>query len=53
MNVELLTKEDIKSLKTELIEEIKTLLNPNLEKKEWLKSSDVIKVLNSNKKNAA
>ncbi len=46
MNVELLTKDDIQNLKDELIIEIKKLLNSSTDQKEWLKSSDVLQLLN-------
>ncbi len=46
MNVELLTKGDIRDLKTEIIDEIKKLIQGLLEQKEWLKSNDVMKLLN-------
>lgn len=46
MNVELLTKGDIKELKNEIIDEIKKMFQSPLEQKEWLKSNDVMKLLN-------
>ena len=46
MNLEILTRDDIKNLKTELIEEIRRMIQPQSESKEWLKSSDVMKLLN-------
>lgn len=46
MNVEFITKQDLYNLKTEILSEIKALgLSPTQEK-EWLKSSDVQKILN-------
>lgn len=45
MNIELITKADIHSLKTELLEEIKKLFQSTGEQKEWLKSSEVKKLL--------
>lgn len=46
MNVELLTKNDIQSLKAEIIDEIKKIFSRNNETKEWLKSADVMTMLN-------
>ena len=46
MNVELLTKGDIHQLKNEIIDEIKKMFQSPLEQKEWLKSNDVMKLLN-------
>lgn len=46
MNLEILTRDDIKNLKVELIEEIRRMIQPQSESKEWLKSSDVMKLLN-------
>lgn len=48
MAVELITKEDLNSFKTELLTEIRTLLKPkasNPAQKEWLKSYEVRKLL--------
>lgn len=45
MNVELITKADIHSLKSEIVEEIKKLFMPQAEQKEWLKSSEVMQML--------
>lgn len=47
MNVELITKEDLKLFKTELLTEIRQLIKPGKDQsKQWLKSADVRKVLN-------
>ncbi|MCX2431612.1 helix-turn-helix domain-containing protein [Pedobacter sp. GR22-10] len=47
MNVELITKEDLRNLKTELLSEIKQLIKPGeSENRQWLKSADVRKLLN-------
>lgn len=45
--IELLTKDDLKTFKTELLFEIKTMLNPDESiSKKWLKSNEVRKLLN-------
>ncbi|MFI5137803.1 MAG: helix-turn-helix domain-containing protein [Sphingobacteriales bacterium] len=45
--IELITKEDLKTFKTELLTEIKQLLKPGTgESKKWLKSNEVRKLLN-------
>lgn len=46
MHLELMTRDDMKNFKTELLEEIRRMLQPHSENKEWLKSSDVTKLLN-------
>ena len=46
MNVELITRNDIQSLKAEIIDEIKKIFSRTNETKEWLKSSDVMTMLN-------
>jgi len=46
MNFEILTREDMKVFKMELLDEIRKMIQPNAETKEWLKSSDVMKLLN-------
>ncbi len=46
MNLEILTREDMKNFKLELLEEIRRIIQPASEQKEWLKSSDVMKILN-------
>jgi len=45
MQLELVTKQDFQDLKNELIDEIRNIFNPAQEKKEWLKSNDVMKLL--------
>jgi len=46
MNVELLTKEDLKIFKTELLNEIKEIIKPGAgQSKQWLKSNEVRKLL--------
>jgi len=47
MNVELITKEDLKELKNDLLNEIKAIVQPGEgQSKKWLKSSEVRKLLN-------
>lgn len=48
MQVEILTREDLKQFKTELLEELKEALNGRQypELKPWLKSAEVRKLLN-------
>ncbi|WP_299285234.1 helix-turn-helix domain-containing protein [uncultured Mucilaginibacter sp.] len=47
MNVELVTREDLKAFKSELIEEIKRIVQPGQPTtKKWLKSNEVRKLLN-------
>jgi hypothetical protein len=47
MNVELITKEDLKNFKTEMLNEIRQLIRPGQsENRQWLKSADVRKLLN-------
>ncbi|PVD53599.1 DNA-binding protein [Terrimonas sp.] len=45
MEIELITKADFHSLKSEIVDEIKRLFQSPVEQKEWLKSSDVMKML--------
>jgi len=46
MNVELITKEDLKQFKSELLQEIKAIMQPvQGESKKWLKSNEVRKML--------
>lgn len=46
MNVELITKEDLKQFKCELILELKQILKPETaHTKQWLRSSEVRKLL--------
>jgi hypothetical protein len=47
MNLEIITKEDLKEFKTELLTEIGKLMQPGQgEAKKWLKSNEVRKLLN-------
>ncbi len=47
MNVEIITKEDLKQFKTEMLYEIKQLIKPEEgQAKQWLKSAEVRKMLN-------
>lgn len=47
MEISIVTKEDLQQLKNELLEEIKRLLEKeNRAHKEWLRSSEVRKLLN-------
>lgn len=46
MNLDLLTREDFQIFKRELLEEIRLIVQPHAEKKDWLKSADVQKILN-------
>lgn len=47
MNVELITREDLKNLKTEMLNEIRQLMKPGQsENRQWLKGADVRKLLN-------
>lgn len=47
MNVELITREDLKQFKTEMLIEMKHLLKPDQgQSKQWLKSYEVRKLLN-------
>jgi hypothetical protein len=46
MNVELLTKEDLKNFKTELLNDIREMIKPGAgQSKQWLKSNEVRKML--------
>jgi len=45
MNIDLITREDLKLLKSELITELKEVLQPQAYTKTWLKSADVRKIL--------
>lgn len=45
MEIELITKADFHSLKSEIVEEIKRLFQTPGEQKEWLKSADVMQLL--------
>lgn len=47
MQVELITREDLKTFKNELLNEIKQIVQPPQgQSKQWLKSSEVRKLLN-------
>lgn len=47
MNVEIITKDDLKEFKTEMLAEIKQLIKPEEgQAKQWLKSAEVRKLLN-------
>ena len=47
MNVEIITTEDLKQFKTEMLAEIKQLIKPEEgQVKQWLKSAEVRKLLN-------
>lgn len=47
MQVELITREDLKTFKNELLNEIKQIVQPPQgQSKKWLKSSEVRKMLN-------
>lgn len=46
MNVELITKEDLRQFKTELLNDIKAIVQPQGQSKQWLKSAEVRKLLN-------
>ena len=45
MEIELITKADIHSLKNDIVEEIKKLFQAPTDQKEWLKSTDVMNLL--------
>lgn len=45
MNIELLTKSDFHTLKSEILDEIKRLFQAPSDQREWLKSSDVMNLL--------
>ena len=46
MTFEVITKDDLKTLKKEIITELKTILGSQNEQKKWLKSADVRELLN-------
>lgn len=47
MKVDLITKDDLADFKTQLIEELKALLQPQISKqKKWLRSAEVRRMLN-------
>lgn len=45
MEIELITKADFHTLKSEIVDEIKRLFQTPGEQKEWLKSADVMQLL--------
>lgn len=46
MKLEVITKDDLKTLKQEIVTELKSILGDQQEQKKWLKSSDVREMLN-------
>jgi len=47
MNLEIITKDDLKQFKTEMLAEIRQLIKPeDRQIKQWLKSAEVRKLLN-------
>ncbi len=47
MHMEIITKEDLRQLKTEMLAEIRQLIKPeDRQNKQWLKSAEVRKLLN-------
>ena len=46
MTFEVITKQDLDNLKSEIIKEVSTLLGGRREEKKWLKSADVREMLN-------
>jgi hypothetical protein len=46
MTFEVITKDDLKTLKQEIITELKTILGSQTTQKKWLKSADVREMLN-------
>ena len=47
MNLEIITKEDLREFKNELLAEIRQLMKPGqVQSKKWLKSNEVRKLLN-------
>ena len=46
MQVEIITKDDLRQFKTELLNDIKTIFKPQEKVKKWLKSAEVRKLLN-------
>ena len=46
MHLEIITKDDLKTLKQEIITELRTILGGKTEQKKWLKSADVRELLN-------
>ena len=46
MQVEIITKDDLRQFKTELLNDINAIVKPHKNAKEWLKSAEVRKMLN-------
>ena len=48
MSVQIITTDDLREFKTELLDEIRNIINPqkSLTQKKWLKSSEVRRLLN-------
>ena len=46
MTFEVITKDDLKTLKQEIISELSVIFRSQTEQKKWLKSADVRKMLN-------
>lgn len=46
MQVEIITKDDLRQFKTELLNDIKDIVKPQEKASEWLKSAEVRKMLN-------
>lgn len=46
MSVEIITKEDLRQFKTELLSDIKAMITPQEKPNKWLKSAEVRKMLN-------
>lgn len=46
MQLEIITKDDLRQFKTELLNEISAIVKPQETAKEWLKSAEVRKMLN-------
>lgn len=45
MSATIITTDDLRDFKVELIDEIKQMLNPTTEHKQWLRSSEIRKML--------
>ncbi|PCI09970.1 MAG: DNA-binding protein [Flavobacteriaceae bacterium] len=45
MTLEIITKDDLKTLKQEIIEELKTIVGGKTAQKRWMKSADVKELL--------
>ena len=46
MQLEIITKDDLRQFKTELLNDIKDIVKPQEKASEWLKSAEVRKMLN-------